>query len=59
VVTPAGLALGALLMLTIIQTGVIVAVGVLIGGHVIKTITEAGKRAVDARLGPQKRKKQQ
>lgn len=43
--------LGALLMLTTVLLVFVVFVWNIIGAHVVSVIAEAGKRAVDARLG--------
>jgi hypothetical protein len=47
----AWLVLGALLMLLVVQSVVLLAAWSLIGSHVTRVVTEAGKRAVTGRLG--------
>ncbi len=46
--------LGALLMLLSVLLAVVLYAWGSIGAHVAKALTEAGKRAVDARLGEEK-----
>jgi hypothetical protein len=46
--------LGAILTLTVILLTVVLYAWSSIGAHVAKALTEAGKRAVDARLGEEK-----
>lgn len=50
--------LGALLMLTTVLLVFVVFVWNIIGAHVVSVIAEAGKRAVDARLGEKKEAKE-
>lgn len=48
--------LGALCMLTLCATGLLAFGWSIIGAHVVSVVAEAGKRAVDQRLGKQRRK---
>lgn len=48
------IALGALLMLTATLAAVVLYAWSSIGAHVAKALTDAGKRAVDARVGEEK-----